>query len=81
MMNLAFSVDDRGLLRFPDFPPITEIDGVNFGSHTREYVYRMYHMITSWALTGHWGYDNMRCVCLYWKEYIPMCHMIVGAPE
>ncbi|WZZ65085.1 hypothetical protein YC2023_076455 [Brassica napus] len=48
-------------LGFPDFPPITEIDGVNFGSHTREYVYRMYHMITSWALTGHWGYDNMRC--------------------
>ena len=40
MMNLAFSVDHRGLVHnYPDF--------------TREYVDRMYHMITSWALSGH----------------------------
>ncbi|CAN6882551.1 unnamed protein product [Brassica oleracea] len=40
MMNLAFSVDHRGLVHsYPDF--------------TLEYVDRMYHMITSWALSGH----------------------------
>ena len=44
-MNLAFSVDHRGLVHnYPDF--------------TREYVDRMYHMITSWALSGHWDYGK-----------------------
>ncbi|CAN6990183.1 unnamed protein product [Brassica rapa subsp. trilocularis] len=37
MMNLAFSVDHRGLVNYPNF--------------TREYVDQMYHMITSWALS------------------------------
>ena len=45
MMNLAFSVDDRGLVH-------------NYPGFIREYVDRMYHLITSWALTGHWGYDK-----------------------
>ncbi|KAF3516936.1 hypothetical protein DY000_02060755 [Brassica cretica] len=45
MMNLAFSVDHRGLVHnYPDF--------------THEYVDRMYHMINSWALSGHWGYSK-----------------------
>ncbi|CAG7864131.1 unnamed protein product [Brassica rapa] len=45
MMNLAFSVDHKGLVHnYPDF--------------TREYVDRMYHMFTSWALSGHWGYGK-----------------------
>ncbi|KAF3514842.1 hypothetical protein F2Q69_00005202 [Brassica cretica] len=45
MMNLAFSVDHRGLVHnYPDF--------------TREYVDRMYHMITSWVLSGHWDYGK-----------------------
>ncbi|WZZ16054.1 hypothetical protein YC2023_109143 [Brassica napus] len=47
MMNLAFSVDHKGLVHnYPDF--------------TREYFDRMYHMITSWALSGHWGYGLMK---------------------
>ncbi|WZZ34079.1 hypothetical protein YC2023_017480 [Brassica napus] len=46
MMNLAFSVDDRRLVH-------------NYPGFTREYVDRMYHMITSWALTCHWGYDKL----------------------
>ncbi|KAH0926396.1 hypothetical protein HID58_018652 [Brassica napus] len=45
MLNLAFSVDHRGLDH-------------NYPGFTREYVDRMYHMITSWALFGHWGYDK-----------------------
>ncbi|CAN6999733.1 unnamed protein product [Brassica oleracea var. botrytis] len=45
MMNLAFSVDDRRLVH-------------NYPGFTREYVDRMYHMITSWALICHWGYDK-----------------------
>ena len=45
MMNLAFSVDHRGLVHnYPDF--------------TREYFDQMYHMITSWVLFGHWGYGK-----------------------
>ncbi|KAF3526397.1 hypothetical protein F2Q69_00048267 [Brassica cretica] len=45
MMNLAFSVDHRGLVHnYPDF--------------TREYFDQMYHMITSWVLSGHWGYGK-----------------------
>ncbi|WZZ69970.1 hypothetical protein YC2023_081340 [Brassica napus] len=43
MMNLAFNIDHRGLVHnYPDF--------------TREYADRMYHMIASWWLSGHWGY-------------------------
>ncbi|CAG7888888.1 unnamed protein product [Brassica rapa] len=45
MMNLAFSIDHRGLVH-------------NYPAFTREYVDPMYHMITSWALSGHWGYDK-----------------------
>ncbi|CAN7021947.1 unnamed protein product [Brassica rapa subsp. trilocularis] len=45
MMNLAFSVDHRGLVHnYPDF--------------TREYGNQMYHMITSWAFFGHWDYGK-----------------------
>ncbi|CAF2058072.1 unnamed protein product [Brassica napus] len=40
MMNLAFSVDYRGLVH-------------NYSGFTHDYVDRMYHMITSWAFTGH----------------------------
>ncbi|CAN6884617.1 unnamed protein product [Brassica oleracea] len=41
----AFSVDHRGLVHnYPDF--------------NREYVDRMYHMITSWVLSCHWDYDK-----------------------
>ncbi|KAH0879185.1 hypothetical protein HID58_066579, partial [Brassica napus] len=46
MMNLAFSVDHRGRI------------GSQLSCFTREYVDRMYHMITSWALSGHWGYGK-----------------------
>ncbi|CAN6917295.1 unnamed protein product [Brassica oleracea] len=45
MMNLTFSVDHRGLVH-------------NYPAFTREYVDQMCHMITSWALSGHWGYDK-----------------------
>ncbi|CAF1947106.1 unnamed protein product [Brassica oleracea var. botrytis] len=45
MMNLPFSVDHRGLIH-------------NYPAFTREYVDQMYHMITSWALSGHWGYNK-----------------------
>ncbi|KAF3595239.1 hypothetical protein DY000_02020354 [Brassica cretica] len=45
MMNLPFSVDHRGLVH-------------NYHAFTREYVDQMYHMITSWALSGHWGYNK-----------------------
>ncbi|CAF2074661.1 unnamed protein product [Brassica napus] len=45
MMNLAFSVDHRALVH-------------NYLDFTREYVDRMYHMITSWALSGHWDYGK-----------------------
>ncbi|CAH8369628.1 unnamed protein product [Eruca vesicaria subsp. sativa] len=45
MMNLAFCADDRGLVhKYPAF--------------TLEYVDWLYHMITSWVLSGHWGYDK-----------------------
>ncbi|KAF3590507.1 hypothetical protein DY000_02020878 [Brassica cretica] len=45
MMNLVFSVDHRGLVhKYHDF--------------TREYVDRMYHMITSCALSSHWDYGK-----------------------
>ncbi|KAF3595235.1 hypothetical protein DY000_02020350 [Brassica cretica] len=45
MMNLAFSVDHRALVH-------------NYLDFTREYFDRMYHMITSWALSGHWDYGK-----------------------
>ncbi|CAN6923886.1 unnamed protein product [Brassica oleracea] len=45
MMNLAFSVDHRALVH-------------NYLDFTREYVDRMYHMITSWALSGQWDYGK-----------------------
>ncbi|KAG2265818.1 hypothetical protein Bca52824_072897 [Brassica carinata] len=45
MMNLAFSIDDRGLVH-------------NYPGFTREHVDRMSHMITSWKLSGHWDYDK-----------------------
>ncbi|CAN6999234.1 unnamed protein product [Brassica rapa subsp. trilocularis] len=45
MLNLAFSIDHRGLDHY-------------YPGFTREYVDWMYHMITSWALFGHWGYDK-----------------------
>ncbi|CAG7869782.1 unnamed protein product [Brassica rapa] len=45
IMNLAFSLDHRGLVHnYPDF--------------TREYGNQMYHMITSWAFSGHWDYGK-----------------------
>ncbi|KAF8086643.1 hypothetical protein N665_0617s0008 [Sinapis alba] len=45
MMNLAFRVDDRGLVhKYPGF--------------TRQHVDRMHHLITSWKLSGHWYYDK-----------------------
>ena len=40
MMNLAFNIDHRGLVH-------------NYPAVTREYVDLMYHMITSWALSGY----------------------------
>ncbi|KAL0722205.1 hypothetical protein Bca4012_036804 [Brassica carinata] len=45
MMNLSFSVDDRGLVhRYPSF--------------TREHIDRMSHIITSSEISGHWDYDK-----------------------
>ncbi|KAF3525176.1 hypothetical protein F2Q69_00047369 [Brassica cretica] len=34
LLALAENPGPQGKLGFPDFPPITEIDGVNFGSHS-----------------------------------------------
>ncbi|KAF8080887.1 hypothetical protein N665_0917s0003 [Sinapis alba] len=45
MMNLAFSVDARGLVH-------------NYPSFTREFVDRMYNMITSSTLSGYWSYEK-----------------------
>ncbi|KAL0655356.1 hypothetical protein Bca4012_075940 [Brassica carinata] len=45
MMNLAFSVDDRGLVH-------------NYPGFTCEHVDRMSHMITTRELSGHWDYDK-----------------------
>ena len=45
MMNLAFSVDDRGLVH-------------NYPNFTREHVNRMSHIITAPELSGHWDYDK-----------------------
>ncbi|KAL0802619.1 hypothetical protein Bca101_057795 [Brassica carinata] len=45
MMNLAFSVDDRGLV-------------CNYPAFTRQHVDQMSQVINSWALTGHWDYDK-----------------------
>ncbi|KAH0875558.1 hypothetical protein HID58_072920 [Brassica napus] len=45
MMNLAFSVDDRGLVH-------------NYPNFTREHVDRMSHIITAPELSGHWDYDK-----------------------
>ncbi|CAH8392645.1 unnamed protein product [Eruca vesicaria subsp. sativa] len=42
MLNLAFSVDDRGLVH-------------NHPSFTHEFVDRMYHMITREIFSGHWA--------------------------
>ena len=33
-MALTQNPRPQGKLGFPDFPPVTEIDGVNFGSHS-----------------------------------------------
>ncbi|KAG2298519.1 hypothetical protein Bca52824_034991 [Brassica carinata] len=45
MMNLAFSVDDRGSVN-------------NYPAFTRQHVGQMSQVINSWALTGHWDYDK-----------------------
>ncbi|CAN7093588.1 unnamed protein product [Brassica rapa subsp. narinosa] len=45
MMNLAFSVDHRGLVH-------------NYHAFTCEYVDQMYRMITSLALSGQRSYDK-----------------------
>ncbi|KAF2610715.1 hypothetical protein F2Q70_00011470 [Brassica cretica] len=45
MVNLAFSVDDRGLVH-------------NYPGFTCEHVDRMSHMITTRELSGHWDYDK-----------------------
>ncbi|CAH8354071.1 unnamed protein product [Eruca vesicaria subsp. sativa] len=45
MLNLAFSVDDRGFVH-------------NYSSFTREFVDRMYHMITKEIFSGHWAYKK-----------------------
>ncbi|CAG7888997.1 unnamed protein product [Brassica rapa] len=62
MMNLAFSVDHRGLVHnYPDF--------------TREYVDRMYHMTTSWALSGRLGYDKPEMfMSLLERTYPNVCY-------
>ncbi|KAF8115408.1 hypothetical protein N665_0027s0024 [Sinapis alba] len=45
MLNLAFNIDDRGLV--PNNP-----------SFTREFVDRMYHMITTSIFSVHWAYQK-----------------------
>ncbi|KAF8101312.1 hypothetical protein N665_0207s0008 [Sinapis alba] len=45
MLNLAFSVDDRGLVH-------------NYHSFTREFIDRMYQMITTSIFSGHWTYEK-----------------------
>ncbi|KAF8107318.1 hypothetical protein N665_0123s0009 [Sinapis alba] len=45
MLTLAFSVDDRGLVH-------------NYPSFTREFIDRMYKMITASIFSGHWAYEK-----------------------
>ncbi|KAH0905858.1 hypothetical protein HID58_037685, partial [Brassica napus] len=45
MLNLAFSVDHRGIVH-------------NYPAFTRQHVYKMFQIICSWQLSGHWDYDK-----------------------
>ncbi|KAH0917503.1 hypothetical protein HID58_025163 [Brassica napus] len=45
MMNLAFSVDRRGIVH-------------NYPAFTRQHVDKMFQIICSWQLSGHWDYDK-----------------------
>ncbi|KAL0844497.1 hypothetical protein Bca101_017743 [Brassica carinata] len=45
MLNLAFSVDRRGIVH-------------NYPAFTRQHVYKMFQIICSWQLSGHWDYDK-----------------------
>ncbi|KAG2306438.1 hypothetical protein Bca52824_026186 [Brassica carinata] len=45
MLNLAFSVDRRGIVH-------------NYPVFTRQHVYKMFQIICSWQLSGHWDYDK-----------------------
>ncbi|CAH8384379.1 unnamed protein product [Eruca vesicaria subsp. sativa] len=55
MMNLALSVDDRGLV-------------YNYPSFSREFVDRINYMITTSVFSSHWITKNLRCLCFYRKE-------------
>ncbi|KAF8111937.1 hypothetical protein N665_0070s0007 [Sinapis alba] len=52
MLNLAFSVDERGLVH-------------NYPSFTSEFVDRMYQMITTSIFSGHWAYEKPEMLCFY----------------
>ena len=55
MMNLAFSIDDWGLVH-------------NYAGFTREHVDRMSHTITRWELLSHWDYYKPGMFMFYWKK-------------
>ncbi|CAF2098541.1 unnamed protein product [Brassica rapa] len=45
MLNLAFSVDGRGIVH-------------NYPAFTRQHVDEMFQIINSWDLTGYWNYEK-----------------------
>ncbi|KAG2328697.1 hypothetical protein Bca52824_011425 [Brassica carinata] len=49
MLNLAFSVDDRGFVH-------------NYPNFSLEFVDRMNYMITTSVCSGHWGYEKPECL-------------------
>ncbi|CAH8386925.1 unnamed protein product [Eruca vesicaria subsp. sativa] len=55
MLNLTFSVDDRGLVH-------------NYPSFTREFIDRMYHMITTKIFSGHCAYEKPEMFMSLLKE-------------